>query len=450
MLGPGTVRFESLEGRTLMSGNPLTISTASYLEGKQLRITGTAGDDQISLRRTTAGLLVSNGDWSTTARGSFKSIRINSGAGNDSVTVGSNITRDSILYGGDGNDTLLGGSGNDRIYGGAGNDRTAGGAGNDTLVSIGGGSRDTLLGGRGADAFWTDPTDTVSDADSTESTDGSIHRVTRFQSYSVGAGGAATTVNVGKEPRGQNLADPGVTDGAYTYRNFSTHPLFSDAGPAADDVIQGQVGDCYFLSVLSSIAKVDPGLIRRSIADLGDGTYAVQFTRDDAKVYIRVDADLAAGSNGAPAYADLGAQGSLWVALMEKAFTYFRSPVASYSAIEAGWMSEAYDAMGTTSTEHYYVDSATTLISAIEKALSAGKSATYAVNNPRNGAPLIGGHAYMVDSTVKDSSGAVTGLRLRNPWAIDGAGDDGIDDGYVTITPAQAYTSFLGFATAWV
>jgi hypothetical protein len=450
MLGPGTVRFESLEGRTLMSGNPLTLSAASYLDGKQLRITGTAGDDQITVRRTTAGLLVSNGAWSATARGSFKSIRISAGAGNDSVAIASDIRRDAILYGGDGNDTLVGGSGDDRIYGGAGNDLTAGGAGNDTLVSIGGGSRDTLAGGRGADAFWSDPTDTIGDADSTESTDGSIHRVSSFQSYSVRSGSTDTTVNVAKEPRGQNLADPGVTDGAYTYRNFSNHPLFSDAGPAADDVVQGQVGDCYFLSVLSSIAKIDPGLIRRSIADLGDGTYAVQFTRDDAQVYIRVDADLATSRDGTPAYADLAAQGSLWVALMEKAFTYFRSPVASYSAIEAGWMSEAYDAMGRTSTESYYVNSSTSLISAIDKALAAGKSVTYAVNAPRNGAPLIGGHAYMVDSTVKDASGVVTGLRLRNPWAIDGAGDDGVDDGYVTITSTQAYTSFLGFATAWV
>ena len=95
-----------------------------------------------------------------------------------------------------------------------------------------------------------------------------------------------------KEPGALNFSDPS-TDGAYTYHSFASNPLFSDAGPRPDDVIQGDVGDCYFLSVLSSVAKVDPMLIKQSIVDLGDGTFAVQFTRDEKQIFIRVDADLA-------------------------------------------------------------------------------------------------------------------------------------------------------------
>ena len=71
--------------------------------------------------------------------------------------------------------------------------------------------------------------------------------------------------------------DPKVTSGATGYKNFASpaHPLFGDGGPIADDVAQGDVGDCFFLATLASVAKVDPNLIRQSVVDLGDGTYAV-------------------------------------------------------------------------------------------------------------------------------------------------------------------------------
>src|SRR5205085_4339148 len=102
-----------------------------------------------------------------------------------------------------------------------------------------------------------------------------------------------------------------------------SHPLFASDGPKEDDIRQGKVGDCYFLSVLSSVAKIDPWRVRQSVLDLGDGTYAVQFNRDGRKVFIRVDADLPTWADGSLAYAHLGSQGSLWVAILEKAFVSF-------------------------------------------------------------------------------------------------------------------------------
>ncbi len=80
--------------------------------------------------------------------------------GNDFLNVSSNVTRDLILDGGDGNDTLLGGSGRDVLRGGVGDDSLAGnsnsnndelhgGIGNDTLE--GGDDTDRLYGGNGND-----------------------------------------------------------------------------------------------------------------------------------------------------------------------------------------------------------------------------------------------------------------------------------------------------------
>lgn len=444
-------RFENLEARAMLSGGPLTISTGTYLGGTQLRINGTNGDDQILVERTSNGLRISNGDgWSANFNKAYKTIRIDAAAGNDSITIDPVIKQSAILYGGVGNDTLRGGSGADRLYGDEGNDQTYGNAGDDVLVNIGGGSLDKSYGGSGSDSFWSDPKDLIADPSVAELHSGAVHRVDNFMSYSVSSDGRTRKYAVTKEPCTANFADPATTDRSYTYRNFASHPLFSTAGPKANDVIQGQVGDCYFLSVLSSVAKIDPGLIKQSVADLGDGTYAVRFYRDNKAVFVRVDADLPAFKSGSPAYADLGAQGSIWTAIMEKAFTLFRTTSGTYGSIESGWMSESYTALGKPSSETYSFNCAGNLMTSIENAFAAGKSVTYAVDSPSGGAPVIGGHAYMVDSVTRDSKGKVNGLRLRNPWGIDGAGDDGRDDGYVTVSACQAFESFLGLTTAAV
>ena len=49
---------------------------------------------------------------------------------------------------------------------------------------------------------------------------------------------------------------------------------------------------------------------------------------------------------------------------------------------------------------------------------------------------------------TKDASGNVISITLRNPWGVDGAGNDGNNDGYVTITPAQAFAGYLGVTVA--
>jgi Ca2+-binding RTX toxin-like protein len=59
-----------------------------------------------------------------------------------------------LVFGGDGNDTLVGSSKADLIFGEAGNDRVIGGAGNDILGGGPGPGFDTLTGGPGRDQFF--------------------------------------------------------------------------------------------------------------------------------------------------------------------------------------------------------------------------------------------------------------------------------------------------------
>ncbi len=57
-----------------------------------------------------------------------------------------------------------------------------------------------------------------------------------------------------------------------------------------------------------------------------------------------------------------------------------------------------------------------------------------------SGVRLVTSHAYTVASFTRNSCGVVTSITLRNPWAEDGGGNnDGANDGYVTLTPAQLF-----------
>jgi len=82
---------------------------------------------------------------------------VNSGGGNDSITVGNGT---DTIYGRGGNDTIVAGNGHDTIYGGTGNDSiTAGNGGdavygeqdNDTIVT--GSGNDSIYGGDGSDSI---------------------------------------------------------------------------------------------------------------------------------------------------------------------------------------------------------------------------------------------------------------------------------------------------------
>ncbi len=452
--------IETLEDRTMMSASPahkimprvaftggaLNVIEAPVGGGTQLQITGTAGNDQISVVRTAQGLVVRNGNlFSQTFSGNYTSILVHAGAGNDVVTIDASVNTGAILYGDSGNDTLNGGAGNDRFFAGMGNDVITGGAGNDTIVAIGGGISDQITGGAGEDSFWVDSTNVITDASAQETRNGDVHRVGSFFNYRYNSNGRTATQFVSRDLLGQSFAEP--TAAGAVYQNFSTHPLFADNGPSADDVQQGYLGDCYFLATLSSVAKTNANVIRQSVVDLGDGTYAVQFNQGSRKVYVRVDGKLATWGGSSLAYANTGAQSSIWVAIMEKAFAIYRTGTASYASTEGGWMDEAYSDLGKRSTGNYNSTSGNALLGWIKNELAAGKSVTFGAGNVAAGASLIGYHAYSVDAVIQDANGNML-LRLRNPWGIDGAGNDGTNDGYVTITAQQAWASTLGAVSA--
>jgi len=440
--------FENLEGRTLLTGVALGLAETTYDGGTQLRITGTNGNDQITVKQTVAGLQIGNtGNWSKTITDPISSIWINGEGGNNSVVIDASVKQNCTIFGGGVNDTISdNGAGNDTLYGGTGKNTIQAGSGNDTLVSLGSTS-DTLKGGTGHDSFWTDnkTTEKIQNLTAAEASSGAVHRVSGYYNIPVVTGKTAAAKAKSAQAAAAALAqEPGV-DAGITYASFSSDPIFSSAGPSENDIYQGQVGDCYYLSVLSSVAKVDPARISQSILDLGNGYVLVALNHNGSTAYVHEDESLPVYSDGTLAYAGLGAQNSTWVALMEKAWCYVRTSVVSYDSIDSGWMDEAYSALGGRPASTYSATNAASLLNLNEKDLTAGQGVTFATVSGDVPDGMLSSHAYTVDSVGLNAKGVASTLTLRNPW---GCGADGTGNGYITITAAQAYDAFTGMVAA--
>jgi hypothetical protein len=367
---------------------------------------------------------------------------IRAGDGNDTVFGGSG---DDALHGEGGHDWIEGGGESDKLYGGAGDDTLYGQAGNDILVSIGGGNKDRLYGGSGHDSFWMDVESTEThDASSAENGGRAVHRVSAFSN------GAS------KELNGQNLSDPllqnALTETWVTMQATDSFPLFSSQGPHADDIRQGGLGDCWFLATLAAVAHKDPDVIRQSVVEMGDGTYAAMFYEDGERRYYRVDNDLPEQRdlplltpNGTLAYAKPGIDGAMWVPILEKAYALHDGSgggEGEYDGIAGGWSDNAFSDMGIGSVDYDVDDEG--VLQQIANHLAAGRPITIDTVHGEfePGDSIVASHVYTVIS-VDVAHGSIT---VRNPWGTDayngtGTGNFvfGPNDGYVTFSFNQAF-----------
>jgi hypothetical protein len=403
--------------------------------------TGGAGNDtllgsmagDIMIGGTGNDLMMGNdGDDYMIGEGGIDTVR--GGWGRDLVSGGYD---NDIVYGDAGIDTVYGDQGNDRLYGGADADVLYAGDGNDSIVAIGGGQSDQAWGQAGYDHFWMDAegSERVMDATSQEAFF-ATHRVSAFERLNVnGQFRQAPT----RELDGQAIVDPAHS--GFSIRSFAGISLFSPYGPRPDDIEQRAAGDCYFLAPLAGLAKKTPEVIRRSIVDLGDGTFAVQFRRNGASRFVRVDADLPVNVFNEPHYSNTNSMKGLWVALMEKAWAFFRTGFGSYASTNLGHTTETFTAMGVLSSHYSHYTNGTDLAKAVEYRMSCGDAVTLDTKATLSGEPeIVTNHSYTVDRVFADSAGNYWFV-LRNPWGEDGNGSasDGVDDGYITLSAARAF-----------
>ncbi len=266
-----------------------------------------------------------------------------------------------------------------------------------------------------------------------------------FQGASLGvltAGSSATQMEnlIGKWFLG--LDRPTPTSTSYSYRSISGS-LFQN-GISTTDVKQGQVGDCYFLATLGSIAQEQPNYIQNMFIDNGDNTWTVRFNKSGVWDYVTVDRFLPTNSSGNLVYASQGSNfantaNELWVALAEKAYaqigesgwTRGTSRTNSYQSIEGGWMTYVINQVtGLNSTWSWSGISSLTEQTVINWVNSNTIVTLGTGSNPGNN--LVGGHAYAITS-YNASNGT---FFVRNPWATQ----------HVELTWAQLMSSNVDLA----
>jgi len=108
--------------------------------------------------------------------------------------------------------------------------------------------------------------------------------------------------------------------------------LFSD--PSPKDVIQGELGSCWFLSALALLVEKPFLLLNCMVTQLHNarGLYQVRLCRRGEWVVVSVDDWLPCDKSGQLVFS-LGRRRQLWVPLMEKALAKL---YGSYEAIARG------------------------------------------------------------------------------------------------------------------
>ena len=167
------------------------------------------------------------------------------------------------------------------------------------------------------------------------------------------AGSSVTTLDrlVGKWFLGTD--HPAVPAGV-VYQNVAGS-LYAN-GPSYLDEFQGNLGDCFLIASLGSLAKSNPSVIQNMIIDNGDNTWTVRFYRSDGTAdYVTVDRALPIGADGHLVYAGwcfpaTSPQNELWMPLVEKAYAEWNETgqeggdgTNSYSGIQGGNPGEVYN-----------------------------------------------------------------------------------------------------------
>ena len=364
---------------------------------------------------------------------------IRAGAGHDVVDGGYGKDR---VWGQDDNDKIDGSYGDDELFAGKGEDTVVGGAGQDRIVTVGG-NKDSVEGNGGNDVFVVGNEDTVKDYKDTNVEKDALHKIGSF------ANGASLEVD------GQNLADPSLSGFAAHYdKRFNNVPLFHQGGPNGNDIVQGSIGDCYFVAGLSAMARSPRGqeIIKRNIVDLGDGSYMVKFFDDATPKWYRVDNQLPIKDKTFDEIAFAKTRGgdnaAMWVPIMEKAWACHRTGEARYEEIvgdndwaDPGMPYEAYGAFGLWhDTDEVIFNDLDDYMQKMRNFLVTGGAVTASTDPPWLGCDITAFHVY----TVENVSADLKWVTIRNPWATDDAAfATGPNDGRIVVSAEQFDDDFF-------
>jgi hypothetical protein len=200
-----------------------------------------------------------------------------------------------------------------------------------------------------------------------------------------------------------------------------------------DDVNQEALADCYLLGCLASLAKEDPGAIKKMISAKKDGTYDVTLYKRDGAGTLQPqveNVDPRSFSIGAAGPGDVsGSKKEIWGMVIEKAFAQMKG---GYDAIANGGSWE--EGMETlTGRESSTFNSAALSFGTVEQALK--KDQPVVINTVQNSGTgvnaaltnlnLVGWHTYAIVDAKTDKG--EQWVKLFNPWGNQAASQPGVD-----------------------
>lgn len=227
----------------------------------------------------------------------------------------------------------------------------------------------------------------------------------------------------------------------------ASHDLYANSSnPLAsinvDNITQGTIGDCFFISAVAGVAARDPQAIKDMIKDNNDGTYTVKFPGAPKPITVKAPSDGEIGM-----YATSGKDG-MWLTLLEKAYAQLRNASSSksdnpHNAIDGGDFQDASIKLLTghkVNTDSLTLNSRDTTRKRLMSALNPEDgikrvvtASTFADGDSDKN--LASNHVY----TILSYDPKTDTVKVRNPW---GAGNDakGLknkdlnDDGTFTMT----------------
>jgi hypothetical protein len=232
-----------------------------------------------------------------------------------------------------------------------------------------------------------------------------------------------------------------------TLTNLSYVPVGGTLFPAGGanvfkDMAQGEDGDCWFLSSLGTVVMHDPDFLSQHIHENANGSYTVTFYTSGQPVDITVDGTLPLTSGDDYAYAHSNSNdGSLWVAIYEKAYAQFKG---GYQAIYGGEGNVGLsDLTGTdawqTSPTSYSLQQLSEMTKNRTVVVTATKDDSALWDAGQEGTEdsyqLVTDHEYMVKSVNMDSDPPT--ITVVNPWGSGGVENNHVMPQEVTLTQQQ-------------
>ncbi len=251
-----------------------------------------------------------------------------------------------------------------------------------------------------------------------------LRQAVEQEQASVEGGGGHYGSSGGPGGDGDRPGDPKLQPDQGDYVPIEDPISFDDQALDADQINQGQVGDCWLLAALGSVVDQDPQWIRDHMWQNPDGTWTVKMYHDGEPVYIQVEPTL-------PEHGAKDAAGNQsWLSIYEKAAAeYFGG---SYDDIDGGYSDRALEAI----TGNPANDIGEASFDQIEQALEKGPVTVSSevkdkilwffgdtVDDPDKVVPQ---HAYIVRDieTVTNPDGSTERyLVVTNPWGTNA--DDG-------------------------